>query len=456
MVVEGKRGEKAEEEAPTRPMVVVSGGVEKRPPGKPRKTPVGEKYQRKPQVYRSDVYRLTETDLGVFEWLAEHRWSTRETLVEAFYSQPESWKLREGEKPSGAYGVQRITKLIRSGYIRQSKFRIGSVVPLLLTQVGYGVLHGQGMAEWAHHLEEIDPATIEHERIAQALRLRLEALGVTGWMTERHLSWANRAKGLQFVSDAQFDSGGYRWCLEVERRLKSKERRSQGFAVRARASGTVRYLYVIPAAILGAIRESMKLQDFESGLYVWRESDFRARKAVVWSSFPGENVELMLEKLLQGGFEPAIEQRRKQKVQTKAHDELLKSVLDFAQSLLAQIAKTQSQMASYGQAIANRSKGIMGFGAERIDSPKFVSSSLKEFQDKFGAVTKRRREWRQRDNIELEEIKNIEESFREYLVELIAVDKKIAEDVAQKKPLAAYKLSKTQDLKTRLEQLYRR
>jgi hypothetical protein len=455
MGVEGKSREKAEEEVPTRPMAMVSGGVEKRPPGRPRKTPVGEKYQRKPQVYRSDVYRLTATDLGVFEWLAEHRWSTRETLVEAFYSQPESWKLREGEKPSGAYGVQRITKLIRSGYLRQSKFRIGSVVPLLLTQVGYGVLHGQGMAEWAHHLEEIDPATLEHERIAQALRLQLEALGVTGWMTERNLSWANRAKGLQFVSDAQFDSGGYRWCLEVERRLKSKERRSQGFAVRARASNTVRYLYVIPAAILGAVQESMKLQSFELGLYVWRESDFRAGKASVWSLFPGENAELQLTKLLGGGFEDAITLRRKRKVEAKAYAELRTSVLAFAKELLDQIARTLSQMTSYEQALAQRNKGVLGIGAEKIQAPRFASSSLKTFQEKFSAITKRRREWRESDGIELDAIRTIEVSFQEYLGELIAIDKKNAEDAATKKPPTVYKLSKTLELKAKIEQLFR-
>jgi hypothetical protein len=448
--------EVAEEEVPTRPMVPVGVVVEKRGRGRPRKTPVGGKYQRKPQVYRPDVYRLTETDLGVLEWMAEHRWSTRETLVEAFYSRPEGKKLRDGVKPSGAYGVQRISKLIRSGYIQQSKFRVGSVVPLLLSKTGYGVLHGQGRAEWAHYFDEIDPATIEHERISQALRLRLEALGVTGWMTERYLSWQNRVKGLQFVSDAQFDAGGHQWCLEVERSLKSKDRRSKGFEVRSRASESVRYLYVIPSSILGAVRESMKFKTFESGLYVWREEDFRQGRAVVASTFPGEDAGQMLEKLLRGGFEPAIAQKRKQKVQAKAHDELLKSILDIAKALLAQIAQTQSQMASYGQAIANRSKGIMGIGAEKIDPPKFVSGPLKEFQDKFRAITKRRREWRHSDGIELEDIRDIEVGFDEYLSELIAVDKKIAEDVAQKKPPAAYKLSKTQALKTQLEQLYRR
>ena len=68
--------------------------------GRPRKRPVGEKRQ---QLWRPGVHTITDRDLNVLQWVAEHRFSTAEILVKACFSTPDKKRLR-GKAPSGAYG----------------------------------------------------------------------------------------------------------------------------------------------------------------------------------------------------------------------------------------------------------------------------------------------------------------------------------------------------------------
>lgn len=412
------------EDGPTTPSLKVP-GTEKRGRGRPRKTAEGEKYQRKPQVYRSEVFRLTETDLEVFEWLAMHRWSTREMLVEQFYSRPK--RLNAGLKPSGAYGAQRLTKLVRSGYIEPSKFRIGPMVPLLLSKTGYGVLHGMGRVEWAHYLGEIDPSTIEHERLCQVLRIRLQSLGVTGWQTERRLKWESHVKGpkgLEFVSDAQFEAGGYRWCLEVERTLKSKDKRIKAFDVRAKMSKSMRYLYVVPKAILENLRESMKSNSFELGLYIWDEDAFREGQNTVKSSFPFEKADLHLHDLLRGGFEAPIASRRLREAVMAGEAELATMVRDFSADVVSLIDRRSKTMTAYVEAVAKQQKeGWLALGKKAVERPQFDSQTVKELRQRFAAVTRRRRELRAKlNNTELDASKKLEVAFDEYASQLEAFD----------------------------------
>lgn len=428
-------GEAAGEEAATSRVV-----MEKRPRGRPRKTAGGEKYQRKPQVWRSEVYRVTDSDLDVLQWVAEQRWSTKEVLVRSVYAKPDPKRLNGAAKPSGAYGLQRIQKLIRSGYLEASRFRVGQTVPLLLTPTGYALLHGQGRVEWAHHFPDLNPAMFEHELLLQELRIQLEQLGATVWQGERELAWVNRVEGLPFVSDARFRAGGWVWHLEVERTLKSKDRRIKSAEVRAKLND--RYLYVVPERIWEAVKESITqggLIGFEGGLYWLSDSNARSGQMTVrckWSDWK----QAPLQTLLGGGFEPELTQRRKATATWQAEQAMKREFSNLAFSVHNHITTARGALQRYVEQLANKRK-------DKLEVPKF--SSTDELASSFRLMTAMRRKWRETHSIELDGFKALEMAFYAYDDQLSATQKAIAKSIADGNP-QAFRLSRGDDLEKAL------
>lgn len=260
---------------------------------------------------------LSERDIEVLEWIAAHRWSTREILLGALYSNPDPSKMQPGRKPSGKYGNERLAKLERAGFIHPSFIRIGKTVPLLLTPKGYDVLHGQGRAMWAHPFPDIDAARFAHELLVQRLRIHLEGFGAHAWQTERRLAQLNRQQKLAYVPDSNFEASGRRFALEVERTLKAKKRLHEFLKIRAKWNTHTKMLYVIPERLMEPFTKAISdsYSRFAPGLYILTEEDFQSGKKNLlvrclnsnWATMPLS--ELMAGKLEQCEIE-ALERER--------------------------------------------------------------------------------------------------------------------------------------------------
>ncbi|MCC6811845.1 MAG: hypothetical protein IT381_30755 [Deltaproteobacteria bacterium] len=200
--------------------------------------------QQKTPAKRSGVV-VSERDLDLFEWVAEHRFSTKELLVERFYSDPT--KLRAGTQASGQYGAVRLRALLRDGYLRPSRYRILRVAPLLVSDVGYRLLHGLGRVPEYRALPDIDIENFEHDVWVQRLRIAFERdHGCKNWSTERALKLAQQERQLPYLPDGRFNSAdGQAWNLEVERTPKRLDRLKELLSLRARTSRKTRVLYVL-------------------------------------------------------------------------------------------------------------------------------------------------------------------------------------------------------------------
>lgn len=395
---------------------------------------------------------IVKRDLEVLQWLAEHRWSTWDLLVAAFYAEPNLKMMTPGRKPSGKYGRERLWALERKGLIQPSSFTIGSVAPLLLSSRGYDLLHGQGLVEWAHPFPDINPATVEHERLSQDLEIKLRRLGATNWRTERLMSWTNRVNQLPFVPDAKFEAGGFSWNLEIERTLKAKDRRKKAFEVRSNEASE-RFLYVVPDSIWGAVKDSMPATGFEGGIYWLRESDFRQGRLTVKCKLSARldwTDEMPLENLLRGEFEPERAQRRKNSAVAYATEEMRKEFSDVARAVRSHIGLAQGVLKNYATKLATRRKGFKGIGAEKIDPPKFPSCG--ELTERFGVMTLARRKWRESHDIELEAFKSLEQAFKAYAGQLRATEEDAAKSIAAGQP-QGYGLPKADELEKALSVL---
>jgi hypothetical protein len=320
---------------------------------------------------------------------------------------------------------------------------------LLLSPRGYDVLHGQGLVEWAHPIPDINPATVEHERLCQDLEIKLRRIGATNWRTERLLSWSNRVNQLPFVPDAKFEFGGWTWNLEIERTLKAKDRRKKALEVRS-DDPSQRFLYVVPDSIWEAVKDSMPILGFEGGIYWLRESDFRSGRLTVlckWSEKLSWTDEMPLEDLLRGGFEPALATKRYNTAVAYACDEMRKEFSNLASSVRSHIGSARAVMERYTTKLATRRKGMMGIGAEKIEPPSF--SSWSELEQRFGVMTTMRRKWRASHAVELEGFKSLELAFGAYVGQLSATEKAAAKSIEEGTP-GAYKLSRADDLEKAL------
>ena len=271
---------------------------------------------------------LSGRDLEVLEWIAEHRWSTRELIIEALYSKPNPEKMRPGVVPSGKYGRGRVAELERAGFIHPSVIKIGATVPLLLTPKGYDILHGQGRAEWAHPFPDIDASRFSHELLLQRLRITLVKLGAESWLSERRLSQINRRNGLPYVPDARFEAGGRKFALEFERTLKAKKRLHEFLKVRAKSNQQTKMLYVLPARLVEPFQKAIAdtWSQFAPGLYVLTAEDFaRAKSPLMVQCLNSQWQTMPLRDLLFGRPEPveveasikkSEQQRREREFQT--------------------------------------------------------------------------------------------------------------------------------------------
>lgn len=400
---------------------------------------------------RRPGFTLSQRDLDVLEWIAVHRWSTQAILLDAFFAKPDPSKVKKGRKPTGKYGRERLWALEREGYIQPSRYRVGSVVPLLVSPRGYNLLHGQGRVEWAHSFPDIDSSRFEHELLIQTLRLKLEGLraGVMEWKSERQLSWVNRVKHLPFVPDAQFKAGGRTWNLEVERTLKSKKRRQKGVDVRAKYYDE-RFLYVVPESIWSAVRESIKAElfGFEGGVYWLSEANAKQGRMTVrcrWSEWG----EMALAELLGGKFEPELAQRRKAKDEADALKDLRAKFQPIAWALHQHISMARGAMQAFTQQLATRSKGVMGVGADKIQPLKFEST--KTLQTQIDGNAELRRAWREKRKVEVPACKKVEEAFAVYASALVNIEAEIAKAIAEKKVPSSYKLLAANELEQALK-----
>lgn len=400
---------------------------------------------------RRPGFTISQRDLDVLEWIAVQRWSTQAILLEAFFSKPDPEKVQAGRKPSGKYGRERLWALEREGYIQPSRYRVGLVVPLLVSPRGYGLLHGQGRVEWAHPFPDIDAARFEHELLIQTLRLKLERLGVKEWRSERQLSWVNRVKHLPFVPDAEFTAGGRTWNLEIERTLKSKERRKKGFEARAKHNNE-RFLYVIPQSIWSAMKESIKtdaLLGFEGGLYLLSEADAKQGRMVVRCKWSGWG-EMPLADLLRGGFEPELAQRRKLNDEREARSDLKQKFEPIAWAIRNHINSSRSVMQTFSQQIETLSKGMLGPRVGKVVPPKFESTEA--LQEKLDELTRIRRQWRTERQVEVPSCSKVEQAFAGYARSLKAIDEAIVKSIAEKQMPSAYKLTKADELEQAMKE----
>lgn len=264
---------------------------------------------------------LSQRDLDVLGWIAEHRWSTQGLLLEAFFANPNPLKVSAGRKPSGKYGRERLWALEREGYIQPSRYRVGTTVPLLLSPRGYSLLHGQGMVEWAHPFPDIDVARFEHEILIQRLRVMLERMGAREWKTERMLSQLNRSEGLPYVPDAKFEIGGYWYALEAERTLKAKKRLHEFLGQRAKANKRTRMLYVLPERLLSPFAKAIKdsFSQFTPGLFVLVQEEFpHGGKPLLVRCLNSGWATMPLSDLLAGQHEPAEAKRLQEQAKEEA------------------------------------------------------------------------------------------------------------------------------------------
>ena len=319
---------------------------------------------------------LSERDLDVLEWIAEHRWSTRELLVDALYSEPNPEKMRAGVVPSGKYGRERVAKLERAGFIHPSFIKIGTTVPLLLTPRGYDVLHGQGRAEWAHPFPDIDASRFSHEILLQRLRIVLGKMGASSWICERRLSQMNRRSGLPYVPDARFEAGGRKFALEFERTLKAKKRLHEFLKVRAKSNQHTKMLYVLPERLLASFRKAItdSWSEFSVGLYVLTEEDFVSGQAGLTVQCLNSKWQTMsLADLLSGQPEPVeVEALNKKSKQQK-------SERDFQASKQSMRAAIEEMVIDF-RAQRNALSEVMKVNTEGKDKLLFRKKQLPKLQ----------------------------------------------------------------------------
>jgi hypothetical protein len=267
---------------------------------------------------------LSERDLLVLEWIAEHRWSTRELLIEALYSKPNPEKMRPGVVASGKYGRGRVAELERAGFIHPSFVKIGTTVPLLLTPRGYDILHGQGRAEWAHPFPDIDASRFSHDLLLQRLRIALGKLGAEAWISERRLSQINRRSGLPYVPDARFEARGIKFAVEFERTLKAKKRLHEFLKIRAEANKQTKMIYLLPERLFEPFKKAIKeaFVSFHVGLYVLTVEDFQSHKKLFVQCCNSGWRSMALEDLLAGKPEPSEVDEQKKSVEAKRREQL--------------------------------------------------------------------------------------------------------------------------------------
>lgn len=188
---------------------------------------------------------ISARDLELLSWVAEHRFSTKAILIERFYSEPS--RLKEGAQASGQYGAVRLRMLIKQGYLRPSRYRILREAPLLVSDLGYKVLHGVGRLAEYRGFPDIDIENFEHDVWAQRCRIQLERdHGCHSWVTERAMKAMQQEKELPYLPDGRFlSSAGQAWNLEVERTPKRLDRLKNILDTRARASRRSKVLYVL-------------------------------------------------------------------------------------------------------------------------------------------------------------------------------------------------------------------
>ena len=198
---------------------------------------------------------ISARDVEVLEWVCDHYFSTKGILLERFFAEAKFLTLG---KQTGQYGSRRITKLEREGYLQPSRYRVLGQVPLLLSPLGYKLLHGQGRAVEHHPVSDIDIANFEHDVWVQRLRTKFElGYGAERWRPDRVLQRIQAEKKLPYVPDARFYVGGQAWNLEVERTPKRKDRLKEILKVRAEGSSKTRVLYVLDRRFSDFYREHM-------------------------------------------------------------------------------------------------------------------------------------------------------------------------------------------------------
>jgi hypothetical protein len=204
----------------------------------------------------------------LFEWVAEHRFSTKALLIERFYAEPS--RVREGAKASGQYGAVRLRAMLREGYLKPSRYRVLREAPLLVSELGYRVLHGLGRVPEYRTLPDIDIENFEHDVWVQKLRIAFERdYGCKRWATERAMKLAQQEKQLPYIPDGRFyDAGGHAWNLEVERTPKRLDRLREVIGTRAEASRKSRVLYVLDRRFSDFYREQMALSVNPTCFYV--------------------------------------------------------------------------------------------------------------------------------------------------------------------------------------------
>lgn len=351
--------------------------------GRPKKRQEGEKRR---QVWRAGVHTITERDLSVLEWVAEHRFSTAELLIKACYSKPDPKRLK-GKAPSGTYGSVRIAKLVHDGFLTASTYRIGKTVPLLLSQKGYNLLHGIGRVEWAQFIPEIGMATFEHECWIQRLRILFEDKhGTTNWNSERLLKQFRRDKSLPYVPDARFNTGGHAWVLELERTQKNSGRIKELLEIREKANKKTRMVYVMPQALIETFREviSKNFMTFPQGLYLVPMEDLETAycNRSMWKPMP-------LADLLSGKPEPKLiadapdkSQVKAQAVNEEQQEAKLPNVLSYYETIRKYFEEATAMHAHVREALLHNQGKLKGMWKPkeviRLDYPNFPPS-IKEF-----------------------------------------------------------------------------
>lgn len=351
--------------------------------GRPKKRQEGEKRR---QVWRPGVHTITERDLSVLEWVAEHRFSTAELLIKACYSKPAPKRL-QGKAPSGTYGSVRIAKLVRDGFLSASAYRIGKTVPLLLSQKGYNLLHGIGRVEWAQFIPEIGMATFEHECWIQRLRILFEDKhGATNWNSERLLKQFRRDKAFPYIPDARFTAGGHAWVLELERTQKNSGRIKELLEIREQANKKTRMVYVMPRALMETFCEVMTKNGmaFPQGLYLVAMEDLETAycNRAAWKPMP-------LADLLAGKKEPNLLAAEPAKEQAKPApnnektEAKLPSVLSYYETIRKYFEEATAMHAHVRAALLHNHGKLKGMWKPkeviRLDYPNFPPS-IKEFE----------------------------------------------------------------------------
>ena len=328
--------------------------------GRPRKLAVGEKRK---QLWRPGVHTITDRDLDVLQWVAEHRFSTAELLVRACFSSPDKKRLG-GNAPSGIYGGVRIAKLVRDGFLTASTYRIGKTVPLLLSQKGYNLLHGQGRVEWAQFIPEIGMATFDHECWLQRLRMFFESKhGATKWKSERLLKQHRRDKTFPYVPDARFSAGGHHWVLELERTQKNSARLKELLEIREKANKNTRMIYVMPLAMMESFKNTIlkAFVSFPHGLYIVTMEDLETAycNRALWHPMPVAD-------LLAGKPDPDLLKKEPEREQPKPvaraarqEAEKLPSVLSYYETIRKYFVEASTMLADIRAALIHN-QGKLG------------------------------------------------------------------------------------------------